>query len=180
MPRARFVHERSPSPNRRANVTTEKSSIDVKHGGSQRGAPEHLEREFARQAGWKSLFNFTTRKHTAPLVVAISLSVAAGLVVPTQAFILGKLFSAFASYGGGTITESSFMDTVSKYCVYLVALGSAAWALQGGYFTSWMIFGELQAKSARDRLFNGLIERDMEWYDMRKNGIGALATRLQM
>lgn len=180
MPTARRIHKRPPGRKRDDTILLEKASIGTGGDDFADNVPEQLEKEFARQAGWKSLFNFTTKKHTAPLVIAVSLSVFAGLVVPTEAFLLGKLFAAFASYGGGTITQSKFMDTVSRYCVYLVALGSAAWALQGGYFTSWMIFGELQAKSARDRLFNGLIERDMGWYDMRKNGIGALATRLQM
>lgn len=36
-----------------------------------------------------------------------------------------------------------------------------------------MLFGELQAKSARERLFDGMLNKDMEWYDKRKAGIDA-------
>ena len=43
----------------------------------------------------------------------------------------------------------------------------------------WLAYGELQAKSARDRLFHGLLEKEIEWYDLRMNGIGALLPRLQ-
>jgi ATP-binding cassette subfamily B (MDR/TAP) protein 1 len=68
---------------------------------------------------------------------------------------------------------------VSLDALALVGLGSASWLLNGGYFMLWLAFGELQAKSVREKLFDGMLEKDMEWYDMRKNGIGALVPRFQ-
>lgn len=65
------------------------------------------------------------------------------------------------------------------YGLALVGLGSASGLLNAGYFMFWILFGELQAKSARDKLFEGMLEKEMEWYDMRKSGIDTLISRLQ-
>jgi hypothetical protein len=45
--------------------------------------------------------------------------------------------------------------------------------------SSWMTFGESQAKSARDRMFEGMLDKEMEWYDSQQVGIGALLIRVQ-
>jgi len=62
----------------------------------------------------------------------------------------------------------------------MVAVGVGSWLVRFIFFTSWLSFGELQAKSARDRLFTGLLYKDIAWYDRRKHGVGALSTRLQV
>jgi ATP-binding cassette subfamily B (MDR/TAP) protein 1 len=42
-----------------------------------------------------------------------------------------------------------------------------------------MAFGELQARTARREIFDSMLEKEMEWYDSREDGIGSLLIRLQ-
>lgn len=131
------------------------------------------------RAGWRSLFNFTKKSHTTPLVLALVLSVVSGIVVPVVTIFVGRLFNSFTEFGGGKLSGPELVSKVSLDCLALVGIGGASWFLNGGYFMFWLVFGELQAKSARDQLFEGLMEKDMAWYDMRMDGIGALIPRLQ-
>ena len=135
--------------------------------------------ERADRASWRSLFNFTAKSHLFPLLAALALSVASGIIIPALALFLGKVFDSFTAFGAGSISGSSLIRKVSKNTVALAGLGCASWLLNGCYFMGWLVFGELQAKSVRDRLFDGMLQKDMEWYDMRKAGVGALMPRLQ-
>lgn len=137
------------------------------------------EEEQGQQAGWKALFNFTTRAHYFPLVIGLLLSVASGVVIPALAYFLGKIFDIFSSYAKGSIDGSDLTSRVSTSAIDLVALGSVSWLLNGGFFMFWLSFGELQAKEVRNKLFDGMLKKDMEWYDMRKAGINAMIPRLQ-
>lgn len=136
--------------------------------------------EALRSTQWKDLFNFVTRKHIPLMVLAISLSVTCGLAVPANAYLLGKVFDVFSKHAMGTITGDKLKSDVAKYCVYLIGLAAGNWLLNTLYFTSWILFGETQARSARERVFAALMKRNMTWYDQRKNGVAALVPRLQM
>ena len=131
------------------------------------------------RAGWRALFNFTSRAHAVPLVLGLLLSVASGIIIPALAIFLGKIFDSFTDFGGAGLSGSKLIKKVSVDGIALVGLGSASWLLNGGYFMFWLVFGELQAKNVRDKLFDGMLEKDMEWYDMRKAGVGAIIPRLQ-
>ena len=146
---------------------------------ASRGAALDEERGLCNSPGWRALFNFTTKPHLFPLLAAIVLSVASGVVIPALAILLGKLFDQFTNYGGGTIDGHGLVHKISGYGLYLVGLGSGAIFLNAGYFGFWLVYGELQAKSVRDKLFDGLLEKDMEWFDMRKAGVNTLLSRLQ-
>ena len=52
----------------------------------------------------------------------------------------------------------------------LIALGAATWLVKGGYFASWPVFGELQAQSVRNELFENLLRKDLEWFETRTSG----------
>ncbi|KAL8933428.1 MAG: hypothetical protein Q9211_005792 [Gyalolechia sp. 1 TL-2023] len=130
-------------------------------------------------ARWRSLFAFTSRSHLLTLSLALILSVASGAVAPVLSYLLGKVFDCFTSFGGGKYGGPELIRRVAKYAIGLTGLGAASGLLHTGYFGFWLVFGELQAKSARDSLYAGMLEKDMEWYDMRKDGIDALIQRLQ-
>ena len=132
-----------------------------------------------KNVSWRALFNFTTKAHLFPLAAAIVLSVVSGIVVPALAVFLGKLFDLFTKYGGAAISGHELVHRISRYGLYLVGLGAAVILLNGSYFGFWLLYGELQAKSVRDELFDGLLEKDMEWFDMRKAGVNTLLSRLQ-
>lgn len=131
------------------------------------------------QAEWKSLFSFTSRSNVSPLILGLGLAIASGLLTPAFSILLGKVFDSFAAYGAGNIEGQDLVGRVSMDGLYLLALGMASWFLNGTYFMFWFIFGELQAKSARNQLYEAMLVKDMEWFDMRKDGVSALLSRLQ-
>lgn len=135
--------------------------------------------EGAVKAPWRSLFFFTTKSNLPTLITGILFSIIAGACPPINAWIQGKIFESFSLLGAGQLTGEELYNGDRKYVLYFVGLAAATWVVNAGEFSCWMTFGELQAKSARDRLFHGLLEKDIEWYDLRKHGIGALLPRLQ-
>ncbi|RPB10281.1 P-loop containing nucleoside triphosphate hydrolase protein [Morchella conica CCBAS932] len=132
-----------------------------------------------RNHSWSSLFAFTNRKHILPLTAAVFFALLNGLVIPATAIILGRLFNAFATFGADLIPANELVDQVRVFAVQLVALGTASWCLGGAFYASWGVFGELQAEGARESLFEGLVDKDMQWYDMRRNGVAGLLARVQ-
>ena len=137
------------------------------------------ENKLAKRASWRSLFEFTSRKDLKLSFVAVILSVAAGVVAPALAVFLGKIFNLFTSFGAGQISGSDLLEQVSTYSIILAGLGTASGLLHASYFSLWLVFGELQAKHVRRRLFDGMLEKDVSWYDMRIDGIDTLVSRLQ-
>lgn len=133
----------------------------------------------AVKAPWRALFAFTTPRHIPLLATGTLSGILAGAASPAQTLIIGKLYGGFTDYASGTTDKDQFMRLETKYVIYLVGIAAGSWLLHTIDFFAWVAFGELQAKSARDRLFHGLLDKDIEWYDMRKNGIGALLPRLQ-
>lgn len=131
-------------------------------------------------ANWRSLFNFTSKAHKVHFAVAIISSVASGIIIPALAVFLGKLFGAFTSYGGNHTSGAHLLQKMLTYDTGLMALGCTAGVLNAVYLSSWIIFGELQAKSAREKIFGGVLDKKMEWFDTRMPGIETLTSRLQM
>lgn len=135
--------------------------------------------ELSAKQKWRVLFYFTTRRHAIALALALVFTVAAGVMLPMIAILLGRIFDAFSNFGAGAVTTEQLMHTVSRYCLFLFGLGLVIWVLQSGYFALWLVFGELQAKVARQRLFSELLKRDLGWFETRNDGIPALLPRLQ-
>ncbi|KAF2437037.1 P-loop containing nucleoside triphosphate hydrolase protein [Tothia fuscella] len=125
------------------------------------------------------LFNFTTRKHLPVFFLALTSSVIVGIVVPVQSYLIGKLFTVFADFGAGKSDKATFSHKLNNYCIYFVILGGAQWLFSAILYANWAIFGDLQARSARDRIFTALVDREIEWFDQRKDGVAALSTRIQ-
>ena len=128
---------------------------------------------------WRALFSFTDRAHMIVLIPALILSAVSGILPAALAIFLGKYFDALANFGAGTINDHELVQKVQINTYGLIAIGGAAWLTKGGFFTLWLIFGEMQAKSARDILFQCLLQKDVEWFDMRSTGVGSLVSRLQ-
>jgi ATP-binding cassette subfamily B (MDR/TAP) protein 1 len=110
---------------------------------------------------------------------AIIASIVAGFIKPTSAIIFGQLFNALTDYGAGAVDASVMLDRISKWCIALTALGGATWILEWALLSLWLIFGEIQAKSIRQRMFAGMLEKNIEWYDLREDGIASLLSRLE-
>ena len=151
--------------------------IDIEPPGDLEASEE--ESNLAKHASWRSLFNFTSKIDILPLILALNLSIAAGIVTPVLAIFLGKIFDLFTNFGAGEISGPDLVKKVSRNAIVLAGLGTASGLLHASYFMLWLVFGELQAKHVRERLFDGMLEKDMGWYDMRIDGIDTLVSRLQ-
>jgi ATP-binding cassette subfamily B (MDR/TAP) protein 1 len=128
---------------------------------------------------WRALFNFTNRAHLIALLPALILSAVSGVLPAALAIFLGKYFDALANFGAGMINEHELVQKVQINTYGLIAIGGATWLMKGGFFTLWLIFGEMQAKSVRDILFQCLLQKDLEWFEMRSTGVGSLLSRSQ-
>ena len=137
------------------------------------------ESNVAKHTSWRSLFNFTSTTDALPLLLGLILSISAGIVNPTLAIFLGKIFDLFTKFGAGEISGPDLVEKISTNTIVLAGLGTASGLLHAGYFMLWLVFGELQAKHVRERLFDGMLEKDMGWFDMRTDGIDTLVSRLQ-
>lgn len=131
------------------------------------------------QPSWRSLFAFTTRTHSLSILFSGAASILAGVLKPIASIFFGKIFSILADFGGGTLDAKDTLHGIAIWCVALTALGVAAWIFEGLFISAWIVFGEQQAKSVREKMFVGLLEKELEWYDLRADGIGSLMTRIQ-
>lgn len=131
------------------------------------------------KASWRSLFLFTTRQHVPPIIWAIITTIMAGVLKPAAAIFYGRIFAELAGYGGGTLGGKDALHNISIWCIALAALGVAAWIFEGLLLSSWIVFGELQAKAVRQQMFVGMLDKEMGWYDLREDGISSFLIRIQ-
>jgi len=124
-----------------------------------------------------ALFKFATAWSLPVLFLGLLSSVAVGALIPIQAYLLGKITQKLSSFGTGQgdNTEKSALQWLS----YLAWFSCGVWLVNGIFFFSWVLFGELQARAAREKLFKSMLRRDIEWFDKRKDGVGSLVTRIQ-
>ena len=135
--------------------------------------------ERTSKSGWLSLFKFTTKKHVPILVSGVLLALAASLTTPALAVLLGNIFDSFTIYGAGGTTGHELVEKITNGCIGLACLGAVSWALNASYFTLFVLFGELQASSARGTLFEQLLKRNLEWFETQQDGTGAFLSSLQ-
>ena len=128
---------------------------------------------------WRSLVYFTARRHLAPLILACICSLVCGILAPVLAILLGLVFKELASFGSQSITNVELLHNISVYCLSLVALGAISWASRTIHFGLWVIYGQLQSKAARERLFDALLRAELEWFETTEDGIAALLPRIQ-
>ncbi|KAL9115323.1 MAG: hypothetical protein Q9227_000644 [Pyrenula ochraceoflavens] len=128
---------------------------------------------------WRSLFDFATTSHIAIIIPALSLSALAGLLRPALASLLGQTFDAFSDFGAGNLNGDALKAKISTLSFSILALAGANWILKTLFFMLWLVFGELQAKEARCQLFPNLLNKDIEWFDLQADGVGALLPRFQ-
>lgn len=139
-----------------------------------------IEPTVPKQPIWKiSLFAFTTKKHILIIFPAILLSMIAGAIRPVLAIFLGYVFEELLSFGAGDSTKSDLLHNVTTWTVAISGVGMATLLTNGAFFSLWLVFGEMQARSVGDMAFLSMLEKDMEWYDLRADGIGSLLIRIQ-
>lgn len=131
------------------------------------------------QASLASIFAFTNKKDFTVLIPALLLTTLAGAVKPTITIFLGRIFDELSSFGAGSTTKNELLQNVSVWSIALACLGISTIVVNGGFFSLWLIFGEMQARSVRDKAFISMLGKEIEWYDLREDGIGSLLVRIQ-
>ena len=138
------------------------------------------EQEYILQVGWKALFGFTTKQHLPVILGGIVGAVVAALAMPVFAILYGLIFREYTNYGAGKTDSNGLIDNMTRICIILTGVATLTWITQSVYFFFFLTFGELQARSARNRIFDALMKKDMTWYDMRESGIAAFLPTIQM
>lgn len=129
--------------------------------------------------GWKSLFGFTTRRHLPTLIFGCIFALGASLVTPTLAIFLGNVFDSFTSFGADHTDSKGLHSQVITNCFGMIGLGVAGWFLNGAYYALFVAFGEMQASVIRSQVFLELLNRDVEWFEAKSEGSGALLSGIQ-
>jgi ATP-binding cassette subfamily B (MDR/TAP) protein 1 len=143
-------------------------------------APQSEEQEGGMQMGWKALFRFMTKKHV-PLFASAMISTGiAGATMPVFAILYGRIFRDYTDYGLGKIDSEALRSSVARYCLILTGIASLSLIAKSFHLFFFLIFGEVQARSARNMIFDALIRKDMAWYDTRDTGIAAFLPAIQM
>ncbi|OOF98005.1 hypothetical protein ASPCADRAFT_164155 [Aspergillus carbonarius ITEM 5010] len=132
-----------------------------------------------RKPGWMSLFGFTTTKHLPILIGGILFAIVSSLATPVFSVVLGDIFNSFTLFGGGRLAKEDLSQQISKYSIELLALGAASWACNSAYFILFVIFGELQVADARTKLFEGLLQKNQEWFETQPDGTRVFLSSLQ-
>jgi ATP-binding cassette subfamily B (MDR/TAP) protein 1 len=138
------------------------------------------EEQYILQAGWKALFGFTTKKHLPILFGAVLSAAIAAATLPAFSIIYGLIFRAYTEYGTGNLDSEALRSSVTRYCLILTSIASLNWIVNSFYFFFFLTFGELQARGARNRVFDALIRKDMTWYDTRETSVAALLPTVQL
>ena len=94
--------------------------------------------------------------------IAVVSTLTSALFRPTAAILFGKIFSILTKFGAGTATAEDTLHGVAKWCTALVGLGGSAWIVEGTSLSSWMAFGEAQARSIRHKMFEGMLDKEVE------------------
>ncbi|KAL0934702.1 ABC a-pheromone efflux pump [Colletotrichum truncatum] len=130
-------------------------------------------------ATWKHLFAFTEREHWSTLSAALAAVCACAAVRTAYAVTLGQVFQVLTNYGKGTFDSKEALSQISKWCVIICFLGFGAMVANTALMSFWLVFGELQAKRAREIVFNSLLRYNMVWYDGQVDGTASLLFRIK-
>ncbi|KAL2268780.1 hypothetical protein VTJ83DRAFT_3626 [Remersonia thermophila] len=109
------------------------------------------------------LFAFTPPAHAPLLAVSFATSAVLAAARTAYAVLLGRLFECAADFGSGVLAPAPFLAEVSKWAVWLCVLGVGIWAFATVDVASWIVGGELKAKTAREQVFESLLRRNMAW-----------------
>lgn len=137
------------------------------------------EQQYESQVGWKVLFGFTTTSHILVLISALASAAVAAAILPIFSILYGLVFGAYSDYGAGKVDGDQLLSQVTRLCLIMTGVAAANWVLNSIFFFLFLLFGELQAKSVRKRIFDVLIRKDIEWFDMRESGIAAFLPTVQ-
>jgi len=126
-----------------------------------------------------SLFSFfVNSRHYYCLLTACLATVISGFVVPIMSVVIGRIFDSLLKFSFEN--EKKLLGAeIRGFLWQLVGLGIGAFICNGALSIMWQRCADLQAKRARECIFEGLIVRDLKWFDERRHGVGAMVTQIQ-
>ena len=131
-------------------------------------------------ANISSLFLFFPNSHASYyLLIACLATVVSGLLVPAISIVIGKILDLLLRFSVETHNKKDLGPQVQGLIWHLAELGSGAFICNGVLHVMWQRCAYLQAKRARECVFEGLVVRELEWFDKRKHGVGAMLTQIQ-
>ncbi|KAL7953908.1 ABC-transporter [Trichoderma compactum] len=133
----------------------------------------------SQRSSFKHLFSFTRWNHAGLLIAAVIASAAFSSIKSVQSIILGKIFDVVSDFGAGHRSGNETMDQLSHWGLILLGMGIGNWLASTAFLALWVIFGELQANSVRQGIFQGLLSKKMSWYDSLDQGVSSLLVRIQ-
>ncbi|KAM0282797.1 hypothetical protein ACHAQH_002801 [Verticillium albo-atrum] len=131
------------------------------------------------KVSWRDLFAFAKWSHCTALIPAVMSSCAVGAFKTSLAVTLGHFFQYTVDVADGSVGGPETIARTGKLSIILCGLGAGHWAANTVFFASWVLFGELQAKSVREQTFQSLLAKDMRWYDSQSDGISSLLVRIE-
>jgi hypothetical protein len=120
----------------------------------------------------KLLFhNCTTQDILFRVVPAIILAGAAAIVPMYMTILVGDAFGAFSyfplDYRQSTSEDrANLMASISHSCLILTLVGAAGWVVNCIMIGLWVRVGELIAHRLRSAVFDSVMRRGMEWFDL--------------
>ncbi|KAG7120333.1 Mating factor M secretion protein mam1 like [Verticillium longisporum] len=138
-----------------------------------------MESAAAVKVSWRDLFAFTRWTHCVALVPAVVASCVVGAFKTSLAVTLGLFFQYTVDVADGSVGGPETIKRTAALSVILCGLGAGHWAANTVFFASWVLFGELQAKSIREQMFKSLLKKDMSWYDSQSEGVSSLLVRIE-
>jgi ATP-binding cassette, subfamily B (MDR/TAP), member 1 len=134
----------------------------------------------SKKPGLKHLFFFSTWRCSLLLALGVVASILAGALRASFPILLGKVFSVLSGYREGSPEADNTVTEISESCVALLVLGGVGWAVNFVSVFAMSMVGEIQAQNSRRRVFQALLEAELEWFDRQHHGTSSLLIRSQM
>ncbi|KAF8439186.1 P-loop containing nucleoside triphosphate hydrolase protein [Terfezia claveryi] len=113
------------------------------------------------------------------LLTACLATVISGFIVPAMSVVIGKILDSLLKFDLGIYEKKVLRAEVQGLIWNLVGLGIGAFISNAVLNIMWQRCADLQAKRARECVFESLVVRELEWFDKRKHGVGAMLTQTQ-
>ncbi|WVQ71433.1 hypothetical protein IAR50_000970 [Cryptococcus sp. DSM 104548] len=121
---------------------------------------------------FRRLFTFTTwRDYLFVFFPGVALSIVAALIQPYMSVVIGDAFEIFAAFPMvlSAVTEAdrqTLKAGVRDTCIKLTVAGVLALVLNYCKGIMWTIYGETVANRLREKVFKGVQDKSMKWYDL--------------
>ncbi|KAK4121932.1 P-loop containing nucleoside triphosphate hydrolase protein [Parathielavia appendiculata] len=159
----------------KAAPSNHNSVLQLEHPAS----PTSLPPTTPTKSTFKHLFTFTSRRHIPLLVLALIAAAVEAAGRTVYAILIGRIFDVISRFGSGLLPPGEFLSQISRWALWMCVLGVGVWLSSTVDVATWVIGGELRARTAREEVYGRLLGRRMGWFEQRPEGLSGLMTRVQ-